>query len=127
MIRLMRNLPDNVLGVLVKEKITGEDYESVLIPAFEEKLKAHAKIRMLYHIENDFDGFAFDAMWKDAKLGLQHNSELERIALVSDHEMINSLMKFFGHLISSEIKIFKDTELDKAKGWISEQEITANS
>ena len=39
MLKIMNDLPDNVLGVLAEGKITGTDYETVLIPAIEKKLK----------------------------------------------------------------------------------------
>lgn len=121
MIRLMRDLPDNVFGVLATGKITMADYENILIPALEDKLKTNSKIRMLYYIESDFIGFELSAMWDDAKLGIKHLSEWDRIALVSDLDMLNSFMKFFGHLMKSEVRIYKDADLDKAKEWIAEQ------
>jgi hypothetical protein len=118
MIRLMRDLPDKVIGILATGKITSEDYERVLTPALKEKLKTNTKIRMLYHIDSDFTSFELGAIWDDAMLGIKHLSEIESVALVSDHEIINSLVKFFGHLIKAEIQIFKDSELDQAKEWI---------
>jgi hypothetical protein len=45
------------LGALATGEITGADYESILMPAIEEKLKSNSKIRMLYHIGSDFEGF----------------------------------------------------------------------
>jgi hypothetical protein len=120
MIRLMKDLPDNVLGALATGKIAGTDYETVLMPAIEEKLKKNAKIRLIYHIDSDFTGFELSAIWDDAKLGMKHLSEFERVAFVSDHDMLNSMVKFFSHMIKSKIKIFKDSELDEAKQWIVE-------
>jgi hypothetical protein len=117
----MRDLPDNVLGISATEKITGADYETILIPALEKKLQTNPKLRMLYHIATDFEGFEFSAIWDDAKLGMQHLSEWDRVALVSDHNIINSSVKFFVHLIKAQIKIFKGAELDEAKEWIAEQ------
>lgn len=49
MLKNMNNLPDNVLGITAEGKITGKDYETLLIPALEEKLKVNKKIRMIYH------------------------------------------------------------------------------
>jgi hypothetical protein len=126
MIRLMKDLPDNALGVLANGKISGADYETILIPALEEKLKINTEIRLLYHIENDFTGFDFSAMWDDAKLGMKYSSKFERIALVSDHEMINAFVKFFGHMITSEIRIYKEAELELAKEWITEKRLIEN-
>ncbi|WP_291105255.1 MULTISPECIES: STAS/SEC14 domain-containing protein [unclassified Flavobacterium] len=65
----MKDLPDKVLGVTAEGKITGTDYETILIPALEEKLKTNKKIRMLYQLGNSFTGFEMSAMLDDAKMG----------------------------------------------------------
>jgi len=120
MLKLLEGLPDNVLGVSAEGKITGKDYETVLIPAIEEKFKANNKIRMLYHLGSQFTGFDLRAMLDDGRMGMKHLSAWDRIALVSDHEMINTFAKFFGHMMSCELRIFKNAELEEAKKWISE-------
>ena len=122
MLKLLEGLPDNVLGVSAEGKITGTDYETVLIPAIEKKLKEHKKIRMVYDLGSSFTGFDLSAMLDDAKMGLKHLSAWDRIALVSDHEMINTFAKFFGHMLSCELRIFKNAELEEAKKWISENQ-----
>ena len=121
MLKLLEGLPDNVLGVSAEGKITGIDYETVLIPAIEKKLKEHKKIRMVYHLGSSFTGFDLSAMLDDAKMGMKHLSAWDRIALVSDHEMINTFAKFFGHMLSCELRIFKNAELGEAKKWISDK------
>ncbi|SHJ49505.1 SpoIIAA-like [Reichenbachiella agariperforans] len=73
---------------------------------------------MLYHLKSDFTGFELSALWDDAKLGMKHLTEWERIALVSDHEMVNSFVMFFSHLVKADIKLFRDSELSQAKKWI---------
>jgi hypothetical protein len=121
MIKVLNDLPDNVVGISAEGKLTGTDYETILIPVLEEKLKTHPKIRMLYQLGGSFSGFDLDAFLDDAKMGMKHLSSWDRIALVSDHEIINSFAKFFGYLMSCELRIYKDAELEKAKEWISEK------
>ncbi len=121
MIKVINDLPDNVLGFSAIGKITGADYESIVIPALDEKLKTHNKIRMLYQLGTDFSGFDMGAMLDDAKMGMKNLSAWDRIALVSDHEMINSFAKFFGYLITCELRIYKNSEHEQAKEWISEK------
>ena len=116
----MDDLPGNVLGVSAEGKITGTDYETILIPVIEEKLKKNKKIRMLYLLGSNFTGFDLNAMLDDAKIGIKHLSAWERIALVSDHELINTFANFFGHLLSCELRIFKNAELGEAKKWITD-------
>ena len=80
MLIIMYDLPANVLGIFAGGKITGSDYETVLIPALEEKLKANKKVRMLYQLGGEFTGFERSAMLDDAKVGLKHLSAWDRIA-----------------------------------------------
>ena len=122
MLKLIEGLPVNVLGVTAEGEITGEDYENVLIPAIEEKLKVNKKINMLYHIGNTFDGFSLGAMLDDAEIGIKHLAAWNKIAILSDHEMINSMTRFFGHLIPCEVRIFKNVELEEAKKWVIKKE-----
>ena len=123
MLKIMNDLPDNVLGVSAEGKITGTDYETVLIPAIEEKFKTNKKIRMLYHLGSQFTGFDLSAMLDDAKMGMKHLSPWDRIALVSDHEMINTFAKFFGHMLSCELRVFKNAEFEEAKKWIIDNQV----
>ncbi len=116
----MQGLPENVLGVSAEGKITGTDYETVLIPALDTMLKENKRIRMVYDLGSSFTGFDLSAMLDDAKMGMKHLSAWDRIALVSDHEMINTFAKFFGHMLSCELRIYKNAELEEAKKWISE-------
>jgi len=121
MLKLMIDLPDSALGVSAEGKITGIDYETVLIPALELKLKTNKKIQMIYYLGKDFTGFDLEAMLDDAKMGLKHLSSFDKIAMVSDHQLINNVAKFFGYLLSCELRIYKDSELEEAKKWISEK------
>ena len=57
MIEKIKNLPENVIGFNAKAQITGEDYEKVLIPMVEEKLKKFDKLNLLYHIGDEFEKF----------------------------------------------------------------------
>ncbi len=51
---------------------------------------------MLYHLGSEFSGFDLTAMLDDAKIGINHAAAWDKIALVSDHEIINTTAKFFG-------------------------------
>ena len=76
MFNIIEGLPDNVLGVSSEGKMTGINYETVLIPA---------------------------------------------LALVSDHGMINTFAKFFGHMLLCELCIFK-AEMEEEKKWITDNQ-----
>ena len=125
MLEPIEGLPDNALGFTAKGDVTSKDYETVLIPAVEEKLKRQDKIRLLYHLGEDFKRFEAGAMWDDAKVGLAHITDWEKIAIVTDVNWIQQAGKIFGFAIetmsvSGDVKVFHNNELEQAIEWIGE-------
>ncbi len=120
MLKRMLGLPDNVLGIEAEGVVTGADYESVLIPAVAEMLAQRKRIRFLYHLGNEFSGFDAKAMWDDAKVGLQHLTAWERVAVVTDVEWISTAVKVFGFAMPGHVRIFTNRELAEARLWLYE-------
>ena len=120
MITAISGLPNNVLGFEASGTVTGEDYETVLIPAVEAKLKEFPKIRLLYHLGTEFKSYDLEAMWDDTKVGLGHLTSWEKIAVVTDTGWIRSGVKVFGFAMPGEVRVFANDELAAAKEWASE-------
>jgi hypothetical protein len=66
MMQIVEGLPDNVVGVLAKGRVTNEDCRKVLKPAMEHSLSRHDKIRLYYEISSRFPG----AAWDDLRIGV---------------------------------------------------------
>ena len=64
--------------VVARRRVSGTDYEEVLIPVVDAALKRHKKLRLIYELESDITGFAPGAMWDDMKLGVGHLSAWEK-------------------------------------------------
>lgn len=118
MFKLMNDLPDDIVGVTAEGKITGEDYEKILIPTVEEKLKYLDGIKLIYNLSDSYTGYEFEAVIDDTKFGLKHLASFKKIAFVSDHEFMNSALRLFGYMIPCEVKIFSNSELSDAKDWV---------
>jgi len=118
MIELLPDYPDNILAIAARDNVTGEDYESVIIPAIDAKVKEHGKIRLLYHLGPEFTGFDASAMWEDTTTGFRHFTDFEKIAFVSDVDWINHLVSAFGFLMPCPVKVFKSSRLAEASEWI---------
>ena len=119
MIEPINDLPDDVLGFRASGKVTGEDYESVIIPAVNEALKATRKIRLLYQLAPDFEGFDAHALWEDSKVGLRHPMAWERIAFVTDLGWLRRATHALGFTMPAEVRVFKNQAFDEARAWIS--------
>ena len=118
MIEVIANQSDNILAFTAHGQVTGQDYELVLIPTVEAKLKGHRKIRLLYNLGDDFAGFEPKAMWDDLKVALQHPTAWEKVAMVSDTNWITRITKFCGLFVPFPVKVFPANEFAKATEWL---------
>ena len=69
MFRPIFNLPPGVIGYSAVGKITGDDYGKVLIPELEARIAEGGKLRFLYLLGPEFEGFEISAMAGDATFG----------------------------------------------------------
>ncbi len=118
MLELIPDLPDQVLGIRAIGDVEDDDYEDVLVPAIEDRLTRHEKIRLLYVLGPEFEGYEADAMWEDAKLGMKTFTSYERIAIVTDSALVRRSVKAFGWLMPGDVQVFAVAELEPATNWI---------
>jgi hypothetical protein len=119
MIRLLTGLPSTVVGIEAVGRVEKSDYEGVLDPAIEEALKREDKIRLLYVLGEEFEGYAPGAAWEDTKLGVEHWGSWERIAVVTDREWIRDALRMFGWMLPGEVREFRSGERAEATAWIT--------
>ena len=119
MIKIMMNETDNILALEAIGQVTGDDYDSIVIPAIENKVEQQGKIRVLYELGSQFSGFNFAALWKDAKVGFQHLTDFEKIALVSDIQWIRIMTKLIGSIWPCPVKVFQNNQLTQAQEWVT--------
>ena len=94
------------------------DYDAVLVPAVINALKSHDKVRLYYETAADFAGIDPGAMWEDFKVGMEHLTRWERVAVVTDVEWIKQTMRFFSFLMPGAMKSFPTSEAAEARAWI---------
>ena len=118
MIEHLKNFPDNVVAFICRGKVTRREYDTVLVPAVTQALKTHKKLRLYYETAADFAGIAPSAVWEDFKIGMEHFTRWERMAVVTDVEWIKNSMKFFGFLMPGELRVFPSADAAKAREWL---------
>lgn len=59
------------------------------------------------------------AMWEDFKVGMEHLTRWERVAVVTDVEWIKHTMRFFSFLMPGTMKLFLTSEETQAREWIA--------
>jgi hypothetical protein len=118
MMEVLRDFPANVVAFKGTGRITRQDYETVVIPAVEAAFQRNKAIRLYYEFAPDFVGLDPGAMWEDFKVGMEHYTHWERIAIVTDMDWISNALKVFAFLMPGEIRHFPLADADQARAWI---------
>lgn len=119
MIEQLTDFPDNIAAFRCAGQVTRDDYVRVLVPAILGKLRTHDKVRVYYETAANFSGFETGAMWEDFKVGVEHLTRWERVAVVTDVDWIGNAVRFFAFLMPATTKLFSQAEAAQARSWIS--------
>lgn len=118
MIEIIEGFPENVVAILAKGQVTRKDYLEVVIPAIDKALKRNAKLRLYYDLGSQFAGIDLGAEWEDLKLGVEHLSRWERVAVVTDVAWIRHAVGAFQFLMPGEVRVFSTGQASEARKWI---------
>ncbi len=121
MIEIVKGFPDSVVGFLAKGRVTRQDYLEVVVPAIEAARKDHTKLRLYYELGAQFSEIDLGAEWEDLKLGIEHYSSWERVAVVTDVGWIRHLVAAMRFLMPAEVRVFATAQTSEARGWIVAQ------
>ena len=118
MVETLEGFPEDVVALKATGRVTGEDYEGLIIPAVEHAIETQKKIRMLYQLGPELEGFTLQAMLDDAGLGMHHLSAFEKIAIVTDESQIAGAVQMFAFAIPCPVQVFALAGFGDAKSWI---------
>ncbi len=117
MIEPLPGVPDGVVGLRASGDVTADDYRDVMVPILEEAL-ARGAVRLLYVLD-EHTKFSPGALFADVKFGVGHLKGWERLAVVSDADWLENMVKGFGWMMPGEVKVFDDDDIDEAKAWLA--------
>lgn len=115
MITLLSETESDFIAVLVSEKLTEKDNDT-LLPHLENAIKAHGKIRLFWEMR-DFEGWEGKGFWNITQFDAKHADSFTHIALVGEkkwQEWMTQLMKPF---TSADIRYFEEHERQVAIKW----------
>ncbi len=115
MIEIIKELPDNVVGIVARGRVTNEECDIVLRPAMERSLRRHNKIRLYYEVGSRFPG----AGWDDLDVAIDHLPQWERIAVVTDTGWVRHTVNALRFLLASEVRVFSTDEAAQGRVWIA--------
>lgn len=115
-IRLDEGLSGTVVTLVFKDTLKKEDYE-YFVPQVEKIMDSRDKINLLIILKN-FTGWTAGALWEDAKFGIRHFDDIERLAIVGDTTWQKAMAGFVKPFTRAEVRYFDLSDLDQAENWI---------
>jgi SpoIIAA-like len=115
MIQIIEGLPDNVVGIVAKGRVTNEDYKKILKPFMEKSLRRQDKARLYYEISSRFPG----AAWEDLRIAVEHVPQWERVAVVTDVGWVRHTVNALRLLIPADVRVFTTPEAYQGRAWVS--------
>lgn len=118
MIKVLPGFDERVVAVAAEGQLTRQDYEQVLIPRVTALLKRFDKLRIYYELGTQLTGVDAGAAWEDFKLGVEHLTRWERMAVVSDVHWIRVALEAFRFVMPGRLRIFDSAHATEAREWI---------
>ena len=120
MITLLTGMPPGVLGLRAVDDVEDDDYRDVVVPAIEESIAQHGKVRLVFVLGPEMDDYEGDAVREDLKLGLRHPASFERIAIVTDARWARPMLEVLSVLLPGQARAFPLADLEDAKRWAAD-------
>lgn len=119
MFTIIKNLPEDILGVVISGETTKEDYENIQ-PLFEEHKKMNDDFKMF--VEIDEFKYSAGALWEDFKTSFKYLGSISAMAVVTDKEWLEESMEAFGAIMPGlKTEGFDLDKRDKALQWLKKQ------
>ncbi len=120
MIEIMPETKGSILAIKATEKLTTRDYEEVLIPKIDQLIRVFGKIKVVIYLADNFTGWEIGAAWDDAKFGLQHRNDFEKIAVVGGPKWVEWATRIGAYFIDGDVKTYEASDLQAAISWAKE-------
>ena len=108
----------HIYAFQVSGKLVEEDYK-IFRPKLERLLKKNSPLSLLIRLK-DFEGWTAKAAWEDMKIGLKHDDDFLRIAMVGESSWEKLMVDFGDLFMDTEVEYFKDES--EALAWLKEVE-----
>jgi hypothetical protein len=120
MIEIMSETEGNILVVKATEKLTAKDYEEVFIPKINQLIQEYRKVRVVVFLAENFSGWEISAAWDDARFGIQHRNDFEKMAVVGGSKWVKWATKISSHFMEGQVATYDTSGLQSAVAWAKE-------
>ena len=117
-IRIQEEEGGKVIALHVSGKLEKADYEH-FVPEFARLARQRGKLRVLFDMR-DFHGWKASAAWEDLKFGVEHFSDIERLAMVGEEKWQQGMARFCKPFTKATVRYFDHVDGAQAREWLAE-------
>lgn len=118
MMERIEGLPEGVDGVRALGTLRRRDYIKVMKPILENARRSNRKVRLLYQLGPQFEGFSVAAAIQDALMTARYRRQIERCAIVTEVRWIATLSRWAAVAAPFGLGVFSNRERSLATKWL---------
>lgn len=115
MIEHIKNLPEGCVGMRAVGQFTVDDFATEIEPDVESIVERHAKLRLILHLGERFEGFG-EGAWGELTDELRH-IHFHRGAVVTDDGHLSGAINVLKWTLHGHVRTFQNHEFDAAVHW----------
>ncbi|RDH77659.1 STAS/SEC14 domain-containing protein [Mycolicibacterium moriokaense] len=119
MIELMDDGTADVVSIRATGKLSRTDYRDVLVPHIRSRLSRFPTLKVLFLLDEGFEGWSLGAAWDNTVLDVRHRRDFEKVAVVGaprwEQWCVNAAASL---LMKGELRTFRLARLADARQWL---------
>jgi hypothetical protein len=119
MLERIKDLPVGVDGIKATGKVSSRDYQDLVQPVLDDARRDGRRVRFLYQVGPEFEGFTPGAAWEDAKVGLHFMRLFDGCAVVTDVGWIRDSVRLASFLMPCPVRVFAVQDRGEAVEWLA--------
>ncbi|MGZ4582845.1 MAG: STAS/SEC14 domain-containing protein [Mycobacterium sp.] len=119
MIEIMHESAGDVVGVRATGKLSAADYRDVLAPAVRTLLKRFGRLKVVFLIDEPFDGWSLRGACVNTLFDIKHRNDFDKVAVVGAPRWEQWCVNLAAPLVmGGELRTYDRERLDAAWQWV---------
>ena len=108
----------NIVNVRVTGRLSDDDYK-IFVPRMESLIQQWGRLRMLFEMVDDFQGWDLSSAWQEFKFQAKHMKDVKRVAVVGNKKWEQWATAISRMFTGTDVRYFDESAVSEARDWIS--------
>lgn len=118
MTKVTEDRAQGIIELTVDDEYIDREHFDQLLDTFQSMIDESESIRVIEVVEK-FPEFDPALLWDDLKFSYEYLDDITHCAVVSDEGWVGPYARIIGALVSCDIRVFPNNEIEQAREWIT--------